>query len=329
MCADTASDNSGGRAGSVRPVTPLSLSVVVPTYRRPESLAACLTAIAAQKRPIDEVLVVHRADDHASAAVLRDRPSVRAVHVARPGVLAAMAAGAEAASGDLIGFVDDDASPRPDWSERVLVRFADPRVGGVCGRDVIERPSQTSATGPEVGKVTAWGRTIGNHHLGTGAARDVDLLKGANMVLRREALALPVALRGAGAQAHFEVATSLWARNRGWVLQYDPAVLVDHAPAERFDADARAAPSAAAVDDAADNLVFCLLSERRELLARRTAYGVLVGDRGTVGLARAAAAAVRRERGVLAQLVPSLRGQLRATTRVVRGRRVAMRTFGD
>ncbi len=308
-------------------MTPIRLSLVIPTYRRPESLVACLDAVDRQLVPVDEVLVVHRPGDEATVGILRGRPGLRTVAVHARGVLAAMASGAEAASGTLIGFVDDDVSLRPEWHQRIRAWFDDPAVGGACGRDVIARPGQVAASSLDVGVITAWGRVVGNHHLGIGSAREVEVLKGANMVFRREALALPETLRGTGAQAHFEVATSLWSRNRGWKLVFDPQILVDHAPAERFDADTRSAPERRAVDDAADNFVFCLLSERHDLLLRRTVFGLLIGDGGTVGLGRGGVAVLRGETAVRMRLGPSLRGQLRATVRVLRGGRVAMRTF--
>src|SRR5262249_9443786 len=199
-------------------------SIVVPSYRRPGSLERCLDAIRAQQAALDEVIVVHRADDDQTIALLGARGDVRAVAVRARGVLAAMAAGAGVARHDLIGFLDDDVRPRPDWWRRIAAHFEDPIVGGAGGRDhqanATQRPSRRSAT-TDVGGVTRWGRLVGNHHLGEGEPRCVDVLKGANMVFRRASLALPVGLRGAGAEAHFEVATSLWARARGWTLIYD------------------------------------------------------------------------------------------------------------
>ena len=167
------------------------------------------------------------------------------------------------------------------------------------------------------GRITALGKLVGNHHLGSGSARDVDVLKGANMVFRRSALALPGGLRGEGAQVHFEVACSLWAAGRGWRLVYDPALMVDHLPAPRFDDDARAAPSARAIENAAFNLVLCLGVLRPDLRRRRLAYGLLAGDKGAPGLLRAARAVAQRDRVVAAHLLPSLRGQL-AAYRVLR-----------
>ncbi len=54
-------------------------AVVVPSYRRPQLLAACLNGLAAQKHPPDEVVVVYRAEDEliVSSTVEAVRPGAR------------------------------------------------------------------------------------------------------------------------------------------------------------------------------------------------------------------------------------------------------------
>ncbi|MEJ7787312.1 MAG: glycosyltransferase family 2 protein [Solirubrobacteraceae bacterium] len=287
------------------------VSIVVPSYRRPERLMRCLAALARQRRPVDDILVVCRAHDAETGAVAERTPAVRRVDVELPGVLAAMRAGARAARGDCIGFVDDDTEAHEGWLEGIVAHLADPTVGGVGGRDVVgPQPDATSTS--DVGRITAFGKLVGNHHLGVGPARDVDVLKGANMVFRRSALALPGGLRGDGAEVHFEVATSLWAASQGWRLVYDPAVVVDHLAGPRFDDDARGAQSARATANAAFNLVLCLGSLRPDLRRRRFIYGLVTGDRAAPGLLRAARAALDRDRPAVARLLPSLEGQLAA-----------------
>jgi glycosyltransferase involved in cell wall biosynthesis len=300
------------------------VSVVVPTYRRPDELRRCLAALARQSLRPTEIIVVRRAGDYATRAILVDstHPAVVEVVATEPGVLAAMNAGAEAACSDVIAFVDDDAIPRPDWLQRLMRHFDDPTVGAVGGRDVIQgEPAPRDAT-LEVGRITGWGKLVGNHHRGTGAARDVMVLKAVGMASRRSALSLPCGLRGSGAQAHFEVGMSLAALRRGWRLVYDPTALVDHCVAPRFDADRRDRPQPVAVRNAAFNLVLCLLTEAPELFWRRALYGLLVGDRDIPGLARAAVALMRGERRVLAHLGPSIAGQAEAL-RLARKRVVA------
>ena len=304
------------------------VTVVVATYRRPEQLVRCLRGLSAQVREPLEVVVVRRADDHATASALESAEvRCRVVEVRVPGVVGAMHAGAAAARGDVIAFLDDDTVPPPDWLARLEPHFLDPAVGAVGGRDVIA--GQEGPLTATVGRVTAWGKLVGNHHLGTGPAREVDVLKGANMAFARRALALPAGLRGQGAQVHYEIATCLHAQRVGWKLLYDPSVWLRHEPGPRFDADRRDRPDPRAVADAAYNYVLALLTHRPALFVRRALFGLLLGDRAIPGLGRALLAVVRREREVVHRLRPALKGQLEALLAVLRGERVEMVAVAD
>lgn len=306
------------------------MSVIVPSYRRPHLLTACLQGLAEQARPAWEVVVVRRRDDLETAEVVRTSPvAVVEALVEVPGVLAAMEAGVVASTGDVVAFTDDDAVPRPDWVGGLARHYAAPDVGGVGGRDVTQpRPlGEQTLPSSAVGRVTAWGRHLGFHHVGEGPPVDVDVLKGVNMSFRREAYAVPVGLLGDGAQVHHELASSLWARSRGWRLVYDPAVVVDHFHGPRFDKDQRQRPAAVAVRNEAYNLVMSLVSQRPAMLLRRAAFGLLVGDRATPGIVRVLAGAALRQQDVLRKALPSLAGQLRALLDVLRGRTLRMRSF--
>lgn len=292
---------------------PMRVSVVVPTYRRPDQLAKCLAGLRDQTRSPEEVIVVHRVDDAMTVEQLDAEPDVVAIAVTGPGVLTAMNAGVAASHGDVIAFIDDDAVARPEWIAGLLAHFAEARVGGVGGRDVVHSlPDPEVRNDGAVGQITRWGKLIGNHHLGRGAPRDVMVLKAVNMAFRREALALPRSLRGTGAQVHFEVAVGGWARVRGWRLVYDPEIVVDHFPGPRFDPDRRERPDPAATQDAAYNLVTALLESDPRLRLRLAAYGTIVGDAMTPGVVRALVAVAQRRPTVWRRLGPSIRGQRQA-----------------
>lgn len=235
----------------------LRLTVIVPTWNRPEELSRCLRALAGQTLPADQVLAVVREGDwptvQAVEAARQLLPALARVPVSVPGQIAAMNAGLEAATGDVVAFTDDDAAPRPDWLQRIEAHYAaNPRVGAVGGRDWIHHGDQVvEGSADLVGTVQWFGRVVGNHHLGVGGPREVDVLKGACLSFRRAALGtlrFDERLLGAGAQVHNELSVCLPLRRRGWTILYDPAVAVDHYEASRslegrvghFDADALA-----------------------------------------------------------------------------------------
>lgn len=238
------------------------LTVIVPTYRRPKDLERCLTALKQQTRPADEVLVVVRDTDLETQAFLdtfkRDSLPLGTATVTIPGQVAALNMGLDAAQGDIISITDDDAAPRPEWLERIETHFlSDNRVGGVGGRDWIYQGTQiVNETREIVGRVQWFGRRIGNHHMGTGEPREVDVLKGANMSYRRTAitgLRFDERFRGAGSQIHNDMAFSLAVKRLGWILIYDPLVAVDHYSAQRFDEDQRGQFNALATENIIHN----------------------------------------------------------------------------
>ena len=302
------------------------IDVVVPTYRRPDQLKRCLLALAAQRHQPASVIVVVRVDDEESKGTLAQVSDlmpvpVLVVEVTEPGVIAAMSAGVSRSSAPLVAFTDDDARPRADWLDRIVEHFHDPTVGGVGGRDVVA--GHESPLTKKVGRFSRSGKLVGNHHLGTGGARTVDVLKGVNMAFRAEALALPApgVLRGSGAQVDFEVLTCAWARQQGWQLVYDSEVVVDHEGAPRHGADRRVRPERRAVFDAAYNSVIAAAVLGRRLPVGRVTFPIAVGTRDRPGIARAAIAAVRGERDVLWRAAPALRGRLVAASRLVARRR--------
>lgn len=250
----------------------MKISVIVPSYQRPQDLARCLAALQKQTRPVDELWVIVRDTDLATWEFLEefsgngDRGALplHTAAVTASGVIAAMNTGLESATGDVVAFTDDDAAPHPDWLEKIAAYYLqDAQIGGVGGRDWVYHGTKLEeGARPVVGKLQWWGRLIGNHHLGVGTGREVDVLKGVNMSFRREAIAdlqFDQRMRGTGAQVHFEVVFSLTLKQRGWKLIYDPQIAVDHYPAQRFDEDQRHAFNSQASINAIHNETVALL----------------------------------------------------------------------
>jgi glycosyltransferase involved in cell wall biosynthesis len=272
----------------------MNITVVVPTYRRSKDLSRCLEALRRQIRPANEVLVVVRDTDAETWAFLEginlEPLRLSTVKVMVSGVVAAMNIGLSAASGDIIVFTDDDAGPHNDWLKRIEAHFqSDDCIDGVGGRDWVyfgEQPYNGTER-KVVGRVQWFGRVIGNHHLGIGPPREVDILKGVNMSFKRTAittLRFDERMRGTGAQVHFEIAFCLALRQAGGKLIYDPLVAVDHFRGQRFDEDNRDRFNSLAVTNAVHNETLILLEYLTP--AQRFAFllwAILVGTRGALG----------------------------------------------
>lgn len=299
----------------------LGVTVIVPTYRRPDQLAGCLDGLIRQTLAPVQVVVTVRDTDPESAEVARRYASALPIEVAGidvPGQVAAINRGMDHARGDIVAITDDDAVPHPDWVERIEAWYrTDPRIGGVGGRDHVYHGTVPETGEAEVvGRLQWFGRVIGNHHLGVGPAQDVDVLKGANWSFRRAAIAdqrLNTRLRGSGAQVRNEVDFCLRLSRQGWRLVYDPLVAVDHFPAVRFDIDQRGSDHfhPLAQENATFNDTLALMAHFGPAnRAAFAAWAVLVGTCEFPGLAQWARLALRGDRHAGAKLRATLRGRL-------------------
>jgi glycosyltransferase involved in cell wall biosynthesis len=216
------------------------VSVVIPSYQRPRDLERCLTALAVQSRPPDEILVVLRETDLQTqqiVATFQERiRSLIAVPVGEPGLIQAMNCGLENSKGEFIVFTDDDAEPEADWLERIERSFDDEGIGAVGGRDWLQLPDEPALFAPaevdKVGVLSWYGKQYGNHHCPLrGHARTVMFLKGVNMAYRTRALGnyrVDTRLRGTGAQVGSELDLCMYVRRSGFKVLFDDRVLVKH-----------------------------------------------------------------------------------------------------
>jgi glycosyltransferase involved in cell wall biosynthesis/GT2 family glycosyltransferase len=303
------------------------VSVIVATYRRPDGLAACLRGLRAQSRAADEVIVVVHSSDDASARYVGELacswPQLRSESVDAHGSVAAYNQGLASAEGMIVAYIDDDAVPSVDWLERIAETFArDERIAAVGGRDVIVENGRIlgspadrgrRAPSPTVGRVQWSGRMLGNHHIGTGPARDVDVLKGTNMSLRRAAVAghgFDERLRGDGAQVHSELSVCLPLRRRGLRVVYDPAIVVEHFPAPRPRGDHRHSAQPEAVFPYTHNETLAILEYFGP--ARRVVYalwGLAIGTTYSPGAAVLVRDVITRRPGAGRRFVAAQRGR--------------------
>lgn len=133
----------------------LRVSVVVPTYRRPDLLRRCLDALKKQSLPPEwfEIIVCDDgpdADVQALVEGLRDSlpgvPGVRYLAITgTQGPAAARNRGWRVAQSPVIAFTDDDTIPDADWLEQGLAAMS-ADVAAACGRVVVPLPVRPTDT---------------------------------------------------------------------------------------------------------------------------------------------------------------------------------------
>lgn len=307
----------------------MKISVLIPTYARPDNLHRVLVSLQGQVRPADEIVLAVRQTDTATREFLARSPEAQAlpIRVADApqvgGVIGAMNAGIAVVTGDVMALTDDDTAPHADWIQKIEAAFvADPRLGALGGLDL--QPDVPVRDQPVVGILQWYGRTVGNHHLGTGPVRDVDFVKGANCAYRTEPLrkiGFDTRLWGAGAQVHFELVAGLAFRRAGWRVAYDPALLLDHFPAVRHDNDQRGTLDRVATLNTSHNGTLAVY-EHLAPLPRMVfvLWAILVGTHGDPGLVQAVRFLISQP-NQLARVPPTLQGRFAGIGTALRTKR--------
>ncbi|SMF26497.1 Glycosyltransferases, probably involved in cell wall biogenesis [Cellulosimicrobium cellulans J34] len=169
---------------------PLSVSVVVPTYRRPQYVRQCLEHLGRLRTAPLEVLVVDASPDEETRAVVDAFPGVRYLRneLGAGSTPESRGIGVDAARGDVVAFVDDDAYVDEEWLDEITGPYADARVVGVGGRIVNGDPGEERRGLNRIGRLLPDGRLLGNFTADPGRVVAVDHFLGANMSFRRRAI---------------------------------------------------------------------------------------------------------------------------------------------
>ncbi|HWE13458.1 MAG TPA: ABC transporter transmembrane domain-containing protein, partial [Solirubrobacteraceae bacterium] len=108
------------------------ISVVVCTRNGARTLRECLDGLSRLDYPNFETIVVDDGSRDETAGII-DEYDVRRIQTPGLGLSAARNIGLEAASGEVVAYLDDDAWPDPHWLRYVAAALADARFAAVGG----------------------------------------------------------------------------------------------------------------------------------------------------------------------------------------------------
>ncbi|MBV9002276.1 MAG: glycosyltransferase, partial [Solirubrobacterales bacterium] len=112
-------------------------SVVVCTYNGSATLRECLEGVLTLHYPNYEVIVVSDGSTDGSAEIAARFAGVRVIETPQRGLAAARNTGMEAATGEILAYIDDDAIPDPDWLSHLAATFAGGPFAAAGGPNVL------------------------------------------------------------------------------------------------------------------------------------------------------------------------------------------------
>lgn len=196
-----------------------SVSVVVCSHNGSGTIRDTLDALAGIDYPELETIVIDDGSTDATAAIVEEY-DVRLIRTENRGLSNARNAGLEAATGEIVAYIDDDAYPDPDWLTYLAAAFMGSPHAAVGGPNI---------TPPEDGPIAA---CVANAPGGPIHVLVSDLeaehIPGCNMAFRREALEAAGGFDPRFRTAGDDVDVCWRLQDTGETLGFVPAAVVWH-----------------------------------------------------------------------------------------------------
>ncbi len=162
------------------------VSVVIPVKDREEELRECLTSLSLIDYPAEllEVIVVDDGSSDGSADVARAFGATVLPSGGRGrGPAAARNRGAEAATGEILAFIDSDCTASVPWLRELIDVFADPEVAAIGG--LVDGMYRSSALDRYEAVMSSL--SLGKHERSGQGGDDTFYLPSCNLLVRRDA----------------------------------------------------------------------------------------------------------------------------------------------
>jgi cellulose synthase/poly-beta-1,6-N-acetylglucosamine synthase-like glycosyltransferase len=196
-----------------------AISVVVCSFNGARTIRECLEGLMKLDYPNYEVIVVDDGSTDDTAEIARQYP-FRLIRTENRGLSSARNTGFEAATGEIVAYIDDDAYPDPHWLTYLANTFMTTNHAGAGGPNLPPpgdgRIADCVAVAPG-----------GPIHVLT-SDREAEHIPGCNMAFRKAALEAVGGFDTTFRVAGDDVDICWRLQQRGWTLGFNPAAVVWH-----------------------------------------------------------------------------------------------------
>jgi len=208
----------------------ITTSIIIPTYKRKESLRKLLRTLRGIVKADEEVIVVEQAgskEDLIQFFKNWKTPRFRYYNLTHPSMTKARNLGASHAKGRYLVFFDDDVIVHKLCISNIVKPFIEDSVGAVAGR-VIEPHKKIEKQNTYVGRITLLGKFTDG--FSSTVKQDVDTVMGCNFSVRKD-----IYEKIGGSDEKFtgnaireESDLSLRIKEKGYRIVFEPTAMVTH-----------------------------------------------------------------------------------------------------
>ncbi len=195
------------------------ISVIVCSHNGQRTIGDCLEGLQKVEYPNFEVIVVNDGSTDATATLAHEY-ACRVISTENRGLSHARNVGLEAATGEIVAYIDDDARPDPHWLTYLATTFLSTEHAGVGGPNIA--PPGDGLIADSVANAP------GNPVHVLLSDQEAEHIPGCNMAFRKTCLQ---AIGGFDPQfriAGDDVDVCWRLQQRGWTLGFSPAAMVWH-----------------------------------------------------------------------------------------------------
>ncbi len=212
---------------------PINVTIIIPTYKRIDSLALLLISLKPEVDKTIEIIVVEQGVSHKSEINHHLKNFQHAKHefLEEIGTVQAINHALKISKGKIIILLDDDVIVHPGLIAGHTENYKDPQVGSVVGR-VLTAGHKLEPKHSHVGKIDMFGNFSDGYS--STIRQYVDTTIGCNCSWRKNALERIGGLDPNfwGIALRFEADISLRLKKAGYSIVFDPVAVVDHMRAD-------------------------------------------------------------------------------------------------